>query len=255
MYFFWGALFVLLFLVLVTYAENYNKFNRLIFPLDRAVVKYLHQYFPFYRKLSFRRRRRFEKRVKLFLNSFDYQLRGKMRFTHEVQAVLGGAAARISMYLPETCFNYYDTIVLYPDVYHSRFTGRNHKGEVNPRAQTIVFAWSAILQGLNPHDDGLNLLLHEYAHALFFEHKLMKAEYEVFNEEAFSRVMAQAEIEIEKIRTGEPHVLRQYAATNLEEFFAVAVENFFERSARFKKEVPELYGALVLLFRQDPLKG
>jgi len=254
MEFLWGFLFVVGFLVVVTYLENFRKFNQLIFPLDVGVIRYLNQYFPFYRKFSFRRKRKFEKRVKLFLNSFDYQLRGNMRLTQEVQAVLGGAAARISMYLPEECFNYYDTIVLYPDNYHSRFTGRNHKGEVNPGGQTIVFSWAAVLEGLDRADDGLNLLLHEYAHALYFEHKLMGSEYEIFNEEAFSRVMHQAEMEIEKIRTGEHHFLRKYAATNLEEFFAVAVENFFERSVTFKKELPELYGALVLLLRQDPIR-
>lgn len=254
MEFFWGFLFVFGFLVVVAYLENFRKFNQILFPLDRGVIRYLQQYFPFYNKFTFRRKRKFEKRVKAFLNSFDYQLRGNMRLTQEVQAVLGGAAARLSMYLPEECFDYYNTIVLYPDNYHSRFTGHNHKGEVNPGAQTIVFSWAAVLEGMDRHNDGLNLLMHEYAHALYFEHKLMHDEYEIFNEEAFHRVMEQATIEIEKIRKGDEHFLRKYAATNQEEFFAVAVENFFERSVSFKKELPELYGTLVLLFRQDPIR-
>lgn len=254
MQFLWGFLFVFLFIVVVSYVENYTRFNRLIFPLERSVVRYLHQYYPFYSKFSFRRKRRFEKRVKDFLNSFDYTLRGDMRLTPEVRAVLGGAAARISMYLPEECFNYYDTIVLYPDRYHSRYTGHDHKGEVNPGAQAIVFSWTAILEGLDRQNDGLNLLMHEYAHALYFEHKLMGHEYEIFNEEAFKRVMEQANLEMERIRNGENHFLRKYASTNVEEFFAVATENFFERSVAFKKELPELYGTLVLLFRQDPIR-
>ncbi|MFZ5973404.1 MAG: zinc-dependent peptidase [Bacteroidota bacterium] len=255
MNFVWGALFVMLFLVVVTYLENFKKVNRMIFPLEPEVIRELRRYFPFYRHFSFRRKRKFETRVKSFLNSFDYQLRGNMRLTPEVRAILGGTAARISMYLPEMCFNYYNVIVLYPSVYRSKFTGRKHKGEVNPGARIIVFSWEAVMEGINRSDDGLNLLLHEYAHALYFEHMLMKADYEVFNEEAYNRVMAQAEIEIEKIRRDEPHLLRKYAATNMEEFFAVAVENFFERSAEFKKGLPELYGTLVLLFRQDPLRG
>lgn len=254
MAFVWGLLFIFFFLVGVTYLENFQKVNRMIFPLESGVIRYLVHYYPFYRNFSFRRKRRFEKRVKDFLNSFEYELRGNMRLTEEVRAVIGGSAARISMYLPEEAFNYYNYIVLYPAPYHSRFTGRNHKGEVNPGARTIVFAWSSVLEGMNRHDDGLNLLMHEYAHALYFEHKLMGEEYEIFNEEAFKRVMQQAELEIEKIRAGQPHLLRKYAATNLEEFFAVAVENFFERSAQFKKELPELYGTLVLLLRQDPVR-
>ncbi len=242
------------FLVLVSYVENFQKFNRLIFPLSDTVKKHLTQYYPFYKRLSFRRKRKFEVRMKRFLNSFDYELRGNMRFTPEVQAVLGGAAARISLNLPEECFNFYNTIVLYPEFYHSNVTDKNHKGEVNPGARTIVFSWKGIVESFNRGDQGLNLLMHEYAHALYFEHKLMHDEYEIFNDEAFNRVMGQAEIEIDRIKAGTNHFLRHYAATNVEEFFAVATENFFERSVQFKKELPELYGTLVLLLRQDPAK-
>jgi Mlc titration factor MtfA (ptsG expression regulator) len=252
--FVYGFLIIFAFLIVITYVENFRRFNRVIFPLENGVRKFLAQYFPFYKKLNFRRKRRFELRVKRFLNSFEYQLRGQMRLTEEVRAVLGGAAARISMYLPEECFDFYDTIVLYPDVYHSVHTGRNHKGEVNPGGRTIVFSWKGITEGFDRGEDGLNLLMHEYAHALYFEHKLMREQYEIFNAEAFNRVMAQADIEIERIRSGQQHFLRNYASANHEEFFAVAVENFFERSVSFKRELPELYGCLVLLFRQDPSK-
>jgi Mlc titration factor MtfA (ptsG expression regulator) len=252
--FVYGFLIIFGFLIVVTYVENFRRFNRVIFPLEAGVRKFLAQYYPFYKKLNFRRKRRFELRVKRFLNSFEYKLRGKMRLTFEVRAVIGGGAARMTMYLPEECFYYYDTIVLYPDFYHSVHTGKNHKGEVNPGGRTIVFSWKGIQEGFNRGEDGLNLLMHEYAHALYFEHKLMGEEYEIFNEEAFNRVMQQADIEIERLRSGAQHFLRNYAATNHEEFFAVAVENFFERSVAFKKELPELYGCLVLLFRQDPAR-
>jgi len=247
-------MFLLGFLVVVSYAENYQKFNRLIFPLSEPVKKHLVHYYPFYKRLSFRRKRKFDLRMKRFLNSFDYELRGNMRFTPEVQAVLGGAATRISLNLPEECFDFFNTIVLYPEFYHSNVTDLNHKGEVNPSRRTIVFSWKGIIESFNRGDEGLNLLMHEYAHALYFEHKLMHDEYQIFNEEAFNRVMRQAEIEIERVRDGTNHFLRHYAATNVEEFFAVAVENFFERSVQFKKELPELYGTLVLLLRQDPAK-
>jgi len=252
--FVYGFLIIFGFLIVITYVENFRRFNRYIFPLEGGVKKYLVQYFPFYKRLSFRRKRRFEFKAKRFLNSFEYKLRGNMRLNYEVRAVLGGCAARMTMYLPDECFNFYDTIVLYPDFYHSVHTGKTHKGEVNPGGRTIVFSWKGILEGFNRGEDGLNLLMHEYAHALYFEHKLMGEEYEIFNAEAFNRVMEQADGEIERMRSGAHHFLRNYAATNHEEFFAVAVENFFERSAAFKKELPELYGCLVLLFRQDPMR-
>jgi MtfA peptidase len=249
----YAFLYIFIFLILISYFENFRKFNRIIFPLEKEVKKYINIYFPFYRKLSFRKKIIFEKRVKSFLNSFEYRMRDGMEIIPEVKAVLGGAAIQIAFYLPEECFDYYDTIILFPEPYHSKITGRYHKGEVNPGRKAIVFAWSSIKQGLNAGRDGFNVLIHEYAHALYFEHKLMSEEYQIFNEEAFRRFIDQAKIEMEKIRKEEPHFLRKYASTNKEEFFAVAAESFFERSAAFKKELPELYGTLVLLLRQDPL--
>jgi len=251
----YASLYIIGFLFVINYIENFRAFNRILFPLDKEVKKQLSLYYPFYRKLSFRKKHRFENKVKQFLNSFEYRLRDGMVLTPEVKAVLGGGAIRITFYLPDECFDYYNTIVLYPESYYSRISDRYHKGEVNPGAHAIVLSWSGIKKGLDPHDDGRNLLIHEYAHALYFEHKLMNHEYEIFNTEAFRRFTEQEEMEIKKLKSGEPHFLRKYAGTNEEEFFAVAVESFFERSAAFKKELPELYGTLVLLLRQDPLRN
>jgi len=251
----YAFLYIMGFLLLISYLENPQAFNRVIFPLEPAIKKQLSTYFPFYRKLPFPKKRRFEKRVKRFLNSFEYRLREGMQLSPEVKAVLGGAAVRMTYYLPEECFDYYNTIILYPEPYYSVITGKYHHGEVNPGARAIVFAWATVKEGMRTHEDGRNLLMHEYAHALYFEHELMGHEYKIFNDEALRRFKEQADIEMQKLRNEEPHFLRKYASANEAEFFAVATETFFERSSSFKAALPELYGTLVLLMRQDPLKA
>ena len=75
--FVYGFLFIFGFLIFITYVENFRKFNQLIFPLEGEVIKFLGQYYPFYKKMPFRRKRRFEVKVKSFLNSFEYLLRGR----------------------------------------------------------------------------------------------------------------------------------------------------------------------------------
>lgn len=50
-----------------------------------------------------------------------------------------------------------------------------------------------------------------------------------------------AEEEIEEIKTGRASVFRERAGENEHEFFAKALETFFEKPAEFKAEVPELY--------------
>ena len=64
------------------------------------------------------------------------------------------------------------------------------------------------------------------------------------------RILAQREAE--HIHAGKSRLFRDYAGTNQEEFFAVAVEYFFEQSVQFKKELPELYKVMAGMLKQDP---
>ena len=46
--------------------------------------------------------------------------------------------------------------------------------------------------------------------------------------------------------------LRNYALTNIHEFWAVSVEAFFENPADLKMNMPQLYDALCRVLNQDP---
>jgi Mlc titration factor MtfA (ptsG expression regulator) len=58
--------------------------------------------------------------------------------------------------------------------------------------------------------------------------------------------------EIQKIKAGNPTVFRSSAGLDDDEFFAVALETFFEKPHEFFDYNPSLYGMLVRLMRQDP---
>jgi Mlc titration factor MtfA (ptsG expression regulator) len=59
--------------------------------------------------------------------------------------------------------------------------------------------------------------------------------------------------EIEIIRLGGSSFFRPSASKDPHEFFAVALEAFFERSVELKEYNANLYQALVFLLKQDPL--
>ena len=59
---------------------------------------------------------------------------------------------------------------------------------------------------------------------------------------------------MEVIKSDKSHLFRKYAGTNTFEFFAVAVEYFFEVPEELKNELPNLYQYLTLLLKQDPVK-
>jgi len=214
--------------------------------------RFLNHKYRYYQQLPSKYKLKFLKLVRDHYEYFTFEPRSGMRLTRGRKAIISAAASQLAMNLPPECFTFYKSIVVYPDYYTSFYTQRVHKGEVNPGFRLIVFSWRGIEESLEPVNDGLNLLLHEFGHALWLENKLMHQEYKVFDPGLIERFEQQAEREMASMQANEAHFFRRYAFNNIEEFFAVAVENFFERPARFKQEVPGIFDTMSRLFGQLP---
>lgn len=216
--------------------------------------RFLNHKYAYYTSLPWSLKIKFLKLARDHYEYFEFIPRDRIKLTRAMKAIISCAAAQLLLFLPSKSkgLTYFKRIIVYPDYYNSRITHRRHKGEVNPALQTIVFSWRGIAEGLKYGDDGLNLLLHEFAHALWLEHKAV--DYDVLDNEQVEAFERYAENEMANLRANEDHFFRKYAFDNMEEFFAVAVENFFERSKAFLDAQPKLYAILVKLFNQDPVK-
>jgi MtfA peptidase len=207
-----------------------------------------------YSKLSEKELKEFEWRAHDFLSTTEIEFR---QFDNEdpavfrrMQLLIGSIAAQMTFKLPDDCFSIYTKILIYPDYYFNNLSKQYHKGETNPAAGLMVFSVRGITEGFALPVDGVNLLYHEMAHALYLEHKGM--DYDLFDENHFSSFEHYAKAELSK-EHGEDYFLRPYALTNTAEFFAVATENFFERPDKFSRAMPDLYRIFRDLYQQDPL--
>lgn len=236
------------------YRLIYGFYEEIRFRLYYGPVfhRFLNRKYPYYRRLPARAKPKFLRLVRDHFEYFRFEPRNGMRLTRGRKAIISAAASQLAMNLPAECFTFYTRILVYPDYYTSIHTQKVHKGEVNPGFRLLVFSWRGIEEGLEPGDDGLNLLLHEFGHALWLEHKLMHHEYTVLDHALVGRFEALAEKEMTAMRANENHFFRRYAFANIEEFFAVAVENFFERPEGFRSELPELFDTMTRLFGQIP---
>jgi Mlc titration factor MtfA (ptsG expression regulator) len=142
-------------------------------------------------------------------------------------------------------------ILVYANDYYSTITQRYHRGEVNTRG-FIVLSWSNLVAGYANNTDGRNLGLHEMAHALKIVDAFHSEEQNFFDRKTFIQFINHARAEMMRIEMGEESFFRDYAASNDHEFFAVAVENFFERPNEFRDYHPELYSLLGELLNQNP---
>jgi Mlc titration factor MtfA (ptsG expression regulator) len=106
--------------------------------------------------------------------------------------------------------------------------------------------------------DGYNVVIHEIAHKLdqldgSFDgrpplHKEM-------DHEEWNRIIHDALSDLRKRISNKkktPLPVDEYAAENIEEFFAVSTEAFFEKPGPLRRAYPELYKQLSLFYKQDP---
>ena len=113
-------------------------------------------------------------------------------------------------------------------------------------------SWPAVERGFKITDDALNLCIHEFGHCLIFENGSHSYLSKIFNEKDFNNWKKHAEIKLEKVKSNDNKVLRDYAGTNLIELFSVSLETFFEQAEYFEEHEPMLYLSIAKLLKQDP---
>lgn len=91
------------------------------------------------------------------------------------------------------------------------------------------------------------------AHALEYEHFIKGAEMDIEFRNDFEKYRQLTGPLFINVLLGKPSYLRNYAYTNMREFWAVTVEAFFENPNEFKKEMPALYKRVADVLNQDPL--
>jgi len=221
-----------------------------ITPLPNVDRVLLEQWNPFYRNLDPRSRKRFARRVKEIM--FEKEWIGKgITVTREMRVRIAGAAAQVTFGFDRLLLPHFSHILIFPGEYVNKRTGHRHLGEVMPKRGTIVLSWEHFQEGYAAPSDAHNVGLHEMAHALWFENEIENGEDDFLRPDLLGYWCALADVEITRIKNGEDHFFRDYAGTNQEEFFAVAVEYFFERPVEFKAALPSLYGSLAGLLKQD----
>lgn len=221
-------------------------------PLAFKYKEILMKYFSYYNGLDRRQQKLFEKKVQYFIHMKQFIPRGMDKATDEMKVLISACAVQLTFGFPYVFLSHFKRILIYPDDYYSTINRTYHKGEVNPRLRAIVLSWKHFVDGYITPDDGRNLGLHEMAHAMRLENRIFNGEFKFFDPQILRLWNELSSRELAGMRAGEAHMFRDYAASNHDEFFAVAVENFFERPEQFYDQMPKLYAVMVKLLKQDP---
>ncbi|MBK6776297.1 MAG: zinc-dependent peptidase [Flavobacteriales bacterium] len=225
-----------------------------IAPMGRRDRVLLEQHSAFYRRLSSDRQREFRRRVKEFV--YEKHWVGKdIKLTREMKVRISATAVQLTFGLEPLLLLHFGSIIIYPDVYRDRHSGDLYKGATYVRRGTIALSWKHFIEGGADLTDAVHLGLHEMAHALWLENRIPNEEDDFLDPAALADWNRLAMTEIQMVRAGESRLFRRYAGTNEAEFFACAVEYFFECTAAFKEKMPAEYDAMCGLLKQDPTKN
>ncbi len=214
--------------------------------------KWLDGYNTYYKSLDIQLRKRFLLRVMEFMESkkFEYV---DVQADEKMPLLISAAAIQLTFGLDKYLLDFFDTIYVLKHDYHYGMYNVPFAGHVSRNG--IYLSWDNFLRGYADDTDADNVGIHEMAHALAYVNFMTEdndGEDNDFKERfrAFSLV---ARPIFETMQQGNSTVLDSYAATNYNEFWAVSVETFFEKSLSMKIQMPDLYNALCTLLRQDPL--
>ncbi len=222
-----------------------------VLPVPQVYRDILEKYFPFYRQLDDPNQNRFAQRVANFIYGKRFIPRNIDEITVEARVLIAATAVQLTFGLTNVYLQHFNKILVYPNDYYSSITKKYHKGEVNPRFGIIVISWQSFVEGFVSPGDAVNVGLHEMAHALRLENLIRSADYKFFDADLIQKFDEHA-MALCRVANWSETFFRPYACANEHEFFAVAVENFFERPREFKHAIPELYSILSKLLNQDP---
>lgn len=223
--------------------------------LSKDEVDLLTKYFPYFSQLRPIHQKEFKQRLEFLLTEKKFFARGNLQeITPEMKVLIGATIIQVTFGYSNVQLRHFQKILVYPDTYFSNISKAYHRGEVNPRLGIIVLSWSCFARGLADHEDGVNLGIHEVAHALKLENQIRyNGESDFFHPMIWDEYQGLAQKEEEYIRLGKDDFFRARGGEDSHEFFAVALENFFERPELFKDRKPQLYKVLVRLLQQDPI--
>ncbi|BFP41954.1 zinc-dependent peptidase [Flavobacteriaceae bacterium GF1] len=217
-------------------------------PLNENEKKFLRERIARVRQLNGDDAHRFYKRVAWFRAKKAFLYKGLVNDKHTIELLISGAGVLLTLGMNN--YKYIRSvhkIVIYPTDYYSILNRKHHVGEYNRGLKTLVFAADSVEYGFKEEGDNINLAIHEFAHALYFETNGRSSWESLRFQWGFKKLRAM------KSLVKDTNYLRSYAQVNDFEFFSVLVEHFFETPEDLKRELPEAFELIARMLNQKEM--
>jgi MtfA peptidase len=241
-----------------------RKLKRQSFPTEwQTIVEHT---CPHWAGLSASEKIELQGHVQVFLAEKNFEGCGGVEITDEMRVTIAATACLLLLGRKTDYFPRMMSVLVYPTEFVSEIRQVEPGGIVTETEQErlgeswyrgpVVLAWDSVQRGAANARDGRNVVLHEFAHQLDSEDGAVNGA-PVLDaraaQAAWANVLGAEYTDlIRRIAADDHSDLRDYAATNPAEFFAVVTEHFFEQPRRLNQRHPELYEQFKTFYRQDP---
>ena len=205
--------------------------------------------FTYFTDLSPELKREFVRRAHQFRKQKKFHYIG-LESTDDHAILVSASAVQVTFGLTNYQLSYFKDIYLLADAYHMENDTELFVGHVAPDG--IYLSWKHFLYGYAYKHDNINVAVHEMAHALLFNNFFAQYggdSHFRLNYEQFSHTTGPI---LADVITNRRSYLRNYAFSNMHEFWAVSCEAFFENPLELRANMPDLYESMVRVLNQDP---
>src|SRR4030095_12901266 len=206
---------------------------------------------PYFNQLNESNKQKFLNRVYNFKRSKSFHFHG-LDQQEEIMILVSAASVQLSFGLKNYLLPFFKDIHILADAYQALDSKEAYIGHVAPTG--IYISWKYFVKDFADYTDGVNVALHEMAHALHHENFIKETGVDWDFRNDFDKLPTVFGPIITQIILQKKSYLRGYAFTNFQEFWAVSVEYFFENSQGLKDNLPQLYTILCDTLNQDPLR-
>lgn len=213
-----------------------------------------------------------KKLIQVFLAEKDFIGCKGQPITDEVRVTIAAQACLLILNRRTAFFPGVRQILVYPSAFLVDRTHTDDNGLVRSGRDVlsgeawsqgqVILSWRDVVKGAAHPEEGLNVVVHEFAHQLDFETGYANGAPDLGagadRYERWSGVMQAAYDQLcretDALDAGGPEpFLDPYGATNPAEFFAVASETFFGQARELAEVHPALYGELKGFYKLDPM--
>ncbi len=245
--------------LLIVLVFTIRYFYRLLFGVKRtlnATVKenwilILEKEFPYYTKLPKKSQEKFLQKLNNFYRAKVFIPKRDFVLDERKKTLICATAAQLTFGLPLLKLSHFERILIFDKKVYLKGLMQQTYSKAHNTEGRMYFSWDEIQKGFDNPNDGFNIVLHKLAEALLFENGKLNEEYNFIDKEYLDELMKLYRSEKKLLKSGEHPFLSQAGSDNFEDFFAISVENYFERPLLFKEQMPTLYKTMSKVLNQD----